>query len=442
MNRHLNLFHTYTKVNREQQLENDLTRALAICLQEDALFLNTILKTILTNQDYESLFTDIESETKVAIEIQKNVASLEAFNKLYAISVTGVEMSPNDFYSQKKWPDNKEHITDLVILANDIAIIVEVKPSDVSCTHQLAQQSYKAIESLNQDINFHDVIPIDLNWKKLMATVVHILNFNRASGSNSRFLKDFIQFIREHNHTWLPVTQFSSLRNSMEKENAYKQRLKAALSSIADEHPILDYSDRIGLKLDVGWAQEIVFNLSKYNKTEAALYFGFWPGNTKGQGSRMFNEIGNKDWQPPSSIEVQGKDFKINWGYEIKFCHFNGYVSNLIIDDSKVKPGKQILSRKTHDKFTGKYDRQYWNNLEAFLDDYLINDFDWRSEMGWDYHFVNTGRNYLTLSIGYQIETIVPISYLQQIDTSQDDLTNLTELIIEVKENYKNFFND
>jgi hypothetical protein len=438
VNRHLNIFHTYTKVNREQQLENDLTRALAICLQEDSVFLNTLLNTVLDEQAYEALFNDISSETNVSVEIQRNVESLEAFNKLFAVSITGLEMTKVDFFQQKKSPEEKEYITDLVILANDIAIIVEIKPSNISCTWQLAQQVHKTIENAN--IEFDKVIPVDLNWKKLMAIAVQVSNFNRASGNSSRFLNDFIQFIRAHNHTWLPVAQFSSLANSTSKERVYKQRLNAALSSISENHAILEYNDRIGLKLNLGWAQEIVFYFHNYKKTEAALYFGFWPGNTKGQGSRMYSEIGDKNWHPPSEITLQGHPFKVITGYEIKFCHFNRYVSNLVIDDSKVKPGKQILSRQTHNKYTGKYDRKYWNKLEAFLDDYLVDDFDWRNALGWETFFVNTGRNYLTLSIGYQIETVIPISYLQQIDSSQDDLSQITDLILEMKSTYQTFF--
>jgi hypothetical protein len=439
MNRHLNIFHTYTKVNREQQLENDLTRALAICLQEDTLFLHSILRAILDQQSYDSLFMDSSGETKISIEIQKNVETLEAFNKLYAVSITGLELVKSDFFNQKKL-ENKDHITDLAILTNDIAIIVEIKPGDSDCTWQLAQQAYKAIESTK--INFSSVVPIDLNWKKLMAIAVQVSNFNRASGNYSRFLNDFIQFIRGHNHTWLPVAQFSSLLNSMTKAKAYYQRANAVLLSMADQHEVLDYSDRMGLKLNLGWAQEIVFNFWNYKKSEAALYFGFWPGNTKGQGTRMFAEIGKKQWTPPSSIELLGHSFRVKWGYEIKFCHFNAYVSNLVIDDSKVKPGKKILSSHTHHKHTGKYEHQYWGNLEAFLDDYLVETFNWRKELGWNTHFVNTNRSYLTLSIGYQIETIVPVSFLQQIDTSQSDFTNLTALFIEMKDKYQRLFDE
>ncbi len=52
MNAHLNVFKTYTKKERTHQLENDLTRALAICLQEDPLFFHEILKLIFEDSKY------------------------------------------------------------------------------------------------------------------------------------------------------------------------------------------------------------------------------------------------------------------------------------------------------------------------------------------------------------------------------------------------------
>jgi hypothetical protein len=52
MNSHLNVFKTYTKSNRVYQLENDLTRAFAICMQENSLFFHEVLQFILIDSNY------------------------------------------------------------------------------------------------------------------------------------------------------------------------------------------------------------------------------------------------------------------------------------------------------------------------------------------------------------------------------------------------------
>ena len=81
MNSHLNIFKTYTNVERTHQLENDLTRVLAITLQEDALFLHEVLKEIMLGTDqYNLLFESSESESNVSIEIQQNSSRIKRLN--------------------------------------------------------------------------------------------------------------------------------------------------------------------------------------------------------------------------------------------------------------------------------------------------------------------------------------------------------------------------
>ena len=270
MNRHLNIFDPYTKSLRDNQLENDLTRALAICLQEDNVFLHAFLKSVLGKKTYSKLFSEA-SDGKIEIDIQQDVESISEFNKLYALSITGIPMNTDNFKGQKP---SKEYnpITDLIIVINDIVIIGEVKPNDTDCTNQLYTQSYNAVR--DSELKITDVTPVDMNWKKLMEIAVQTKNFEEASLKSARFIGDFIQFIRGHNHRWLPVSPFGSLADSITSVNAYKKRINSVLASISDKHEILEYSDRIGLKLNNGWAQEIVFNFHNYNGKNAAIGFG------------------------------------------------------------------------------------------------------------------------------------------------------------------------
>ena len=55
MNKHLNIFSSYSKEDKGYKLENDLTRALAICLQEDKLLFHEVLKKIFDQTDRKSV---------------------------------------------------------------------------------------------------------------------------------------------------------------------------------------------------------------------------------------------------------------------------------------------------------------------------------------------------------------------------------------------------
>lgn len=439
MNRHLNIFRTYTKVNRDNQLENDLTRALAICLQESSVLLHTILRVIFEKSEgtYESLFTDYSEKENIQIDIQQNVANITEFNKLFAVSLSGFQMDESLFFNQTH-NTKYEPITDLLIVINDVAIIFEVKPDNQNCIAQLYNQAYNAC---NQEIEKFDVIPVDLNWKKLIMLTIQVLNFKKSTNQQTRFIDDFIQFVQSHNHNWFPIAPFSTLGNNMQLEKKYISRLEAALLSIEDEHENLNYAQRIGLKLDYGWAQEIVIYCEREEKSKAAIKFGIWPGNTKGQGWKVIHELKkNPSWHPPTHIIVDENKFDVHWNYELKFCHFNGHVASLYIGADKIRNNKEIISDFIHRNHTGKYNRNKWNELEDFLDDYLIIGYDWRKEMDWEGNFLNSNRGYLTFSIGYQIETVIPISYLQGIDSNMEDLKPLSNLIVGIKKEYKDIF--
>jgi hypothetical protein len=88
MNTHLNLFRTYTKENRQYQLENDLTRALAISLQEDSLFLHEVLNSILEENMMGQLFNDGSNSNNIDIQIQVNNTNITEVDQIFAVSLS------------------------------------------------------------------------------------------------------------------------------------------------------------------------------------------------------------------------------------------------------------------------------------------------------------------------------------------------------------------
>ena len=116
MNKHLNLFTSYSKDDRNYQLENDLTRALAISLQEDSLLLHEFLKKIFSGTKfYSTLFDEFSRENKVNIEIQKEVSSLEEFEHIFAVSLTSSVMDVDNFFNIINWNKIEENYTAVAI---------------------------------------------------------------------------------------------------------------------------------------------------------------------------------------------------------------------------------------------------------------------------------------------------------------------------------------
>lgn len=442
MDRHLNLFRAFSQNLSHENIEDNLSRAFVICLQNNNLLFHEFLKRIFSETEqtavYSSIFTDITSLDNLNMDIQVKTDDInsEEFRKVFAVAISGKALDMSGFYSYHA-NSTKSHTTDIFITINDIAIVIEVKRNDDDCRSQLYQQ----VAAFTADINQNNVHPLDFNWRKVMELVTQINGFQILNHQNDRFLGDFIDLVKSHNQNWLPVAPFSSISNIPQNRHKFKKRIEAALNFVSEDLNILEYSDRIGLQISNGWASEIVINVQKNNLEKLDLHFGIWPGNTKSQGYKMLSELNkHSSWSPPKEVVINNERFQVKWGYEIKFCHFNRFVTNIILRDEHIKDGKKIISSLVHQKYTGKYNRDKWLELENFLDEYIKEDFNWREYMKWEKNFEQTNRTYLTLSIGYEIETIVPIDYVQRIDTQIDDLQSLSELIKNIKLEYEQLF--
>jgi len=428
MNSHLNLFKSYSRQDRGYQLENDLTRALAICLKEDQLFFHEVLKHILKSK-FDKLFSQYTSDSNITIDIQKNVSDLNGFSHLFAISLSEHKMSSEDFYNSKHTVEY-EPITDLVITINDITIIFEVKPNNTDCTAQLYNQAYNAN---NQEVTKEAVTPVDLNWKDLMEITVKVSNFYNTIGNTSRFLMDFIDFIKTHNYRWLPQIPFKNQTSFKDIRKAY-ERLEAGIVNAKTTN--VRYSDRHGFAVDFNWASEILFDCvydPKNNKSVLRSYI--WPGNTKGQGWWLFVKEGEPQFK--NQIRLLGKDYEIEKIFHIKFTHFQKYFTclegtekDLLLPIVNAKNFREVSGRK-------KRNTDNWKSLESFFDEHFKPEYDWRSKCGWK-SITESNKSYFDLSFGYRLKIDIPLSLLQQIDTNRDDLTPLSNLLDEVKSEFQN----
>jgi len=441
-NRHLNLFRPYSQELSKENIENNLNRAFVICLLNNYLlyyeFLRIIFEKANSTSTFKNLFASVTDISKSEIDIQVNLnEKSNEFSTIIAVSMSGKDLDITKFFSYDA-NNKKDHVTDVFITINDVAILIEMKRGNENCIKQLYQQAATLRSDKNKDV----IKPVDFSWLKVMELVNRISGFQRLFNISDAYLLDFVQLIKSYNPNWIPVSPLASIENTKDNIFRVRQRLSHALNSIKDDEiSVLDYRDRIGLQINKGWAKEIVINTIVSKNNEIILKFGIWPGNTKGQGTKMYKKLNKlKNWKPPSKIEIDKKEYKIDVAYELKFCHFNGFVNNIVITDDHIKPKKQLLSKKNHHNYTGKYERENWDKLDSFLSDILVDSYNWKEELNWGKHFENTGRNYLTLSIGYQIEVIVPFKSIKEIDTKTDKVENLSNFIDGIKDEYLQLF--
>ena len=418
MNSHLNIFKTFTKENRTYQLENDLTRALAICFQEDSLFFYEILQVIFKDSGYFNiLFDDLDTRTEIQIDIQKKASLIKEYSYIFAVSLSESVLLDEIFWKQHNIVDY-DPICDLVISINDVVIIIEAKRDNINCASQLYNQVYNICKTRNEKEDLNQVITaVDFNWPKLMEVAVKVFSFETSMGNRNRFLADFISLVKEHNFRWLPEPAISALLPN--NKDAITRRIESALQELSKREQIAVLNSRIGLEFPRQWAQEILFSVHE----DGGLVVAIYPGNTKEQGRNIFN----KEESFKQQIFVNGVLYQVSKMYHIKFSG-QGYVTGLWFGDGDLS--SEIYTSVNFERYSGRNKRnQHWDEIESFFDSHFKADFKWREECKWDTKIIKSNRTQFDLSFGYQLCIVIPFSDLKAIDREKSDLTKLVDLI-------------
>ena len=428
MNKHLNIYNSYSKTNRDSnQLENDLTRALAVALQENKVFLFEFLKVILNNKKgvFENAFSDYTHKEAINIEIQKGVEHIDNYDYLFAVRVSGTPMTKDEFFKQE---DGRKYnaVTDMFIQINNIAIIFEVKPDNENSTAQLYNQAMNTIKV--QKYNMKEVVtPVDYNWGKIMETAIQVNNFLIASQSSSRILNDFIGFIKAHNSQWLPLKPLSTLLLS-----ANDYQITNRLNDVIEQSDFTNINGRLGYKVNLGFAEEILLG---FNYEKQTVIFSVYPGNTKGQGYHIFNKENEPKFK--SQVQINGKEVNVNKSYHLKISStFGNYITGLWANDADFD--KPLYNKYNFYNFSGKKYREQWSDIESLFSETFVNEYDWRTESDWNEKILNSNRSVLNLSFGYEITFELPYTFLQNIDNNKNDFLGLIDLFKQVENEMKN----
>ncbi|ETX11661.1 hypothetical protein MUS1_09560 [Marinomonas ushuaiensis DSM 15871] len=428
MNKHLNIFTTYAKDNRSYQLENDLTRSLAICLQEDALFSHEVLKSIFSGSSlFGELFENLDSETNIQVEIQKQASQITEFDKVYAVSLSEAVMT--NFWKQRDGA-SYDPVCDLVITIDNVLIVIEAKRDNIDCTAQLYNQIFNIFEKENKNIHEcrGDITPVDLNWKKLMRIAVKVASFEKTMGNSNRFLTDFIQLVKDHNFRWLPETPIGSLKN-VNSASIYR-RIESALTEFCKNNESikpLTYYDRLGTDFSKGWSNELLFQV---DKDTGDLIADIYPGNTKSQGYHIFN----KEPLFSSKLEIDGDSYVTKLSYHIKMMG-QKYITGLWFNENDFT--QNLFTKENFQKHTGRIKKDNWSKIEDLLDQYLA--CDWKSKCNWEDKIINSNRTVVNIAFGYYISISIPFKKLAQLDKNHNDITPLANLIEDI---YRAFEND
>lgn len=444
MDHHLNVFRFFNESTEKEFIENNLSRAFALCLTTNAFFLNEYVKGIVSDHDYHYLFSSISSHTRCTIDIQVDTATIEKENykTVYAVAMTSdPELDMRDFFSQPKF-SGKKNITDIFVAVKDIAIIIEVKRSGEDCKAQLYNQILPFIKGAPEDKIA--VKPKGYSWQAVVVLLEKVKHVQHLVSQNSKIIADFLELSEVKYPEWFEPKPFSTIPflaegktpNHAQLEKRMRQALGGVSRIAGDDYQLLPY--RLGISVPFGWASEFV-TYFVHCEEEIADYleFNIWPANTKQQGWSVFDKP--LDWTKKQALAVGGKEYKLSIEYEVKLCHYNRYVTGIEYSESDIL--KPLHAYENFINESGKWTSDKWKDLERLLDEHFKPEFEWRKQCDWSENFTNTDRSYLTMSLGFRVRASIPYSKFQSLDKKDADITKVSNLISKIVSAFKGLIN-
>lgn len=439
MNTHLNLFRFFNESEEKEFIENNLSRAFALCMTSNSFFLNEYARKIVSPDDYQYLFSSMNSDTKCIVDIQIDTANLEmeGYKTLYAVAMTtDSSLNLDDFFKQSEFSD-KKNITDILITIKDVGIIIEVKRSGEDCKAQLFNQALPFIKS---EI---EVKPIRCSWQDVVKLLEKVKNVQQLVSQPSPFINDFLELSEIRYPEWFEpkpfnVIHFSELEGTPNHTQLMK-RMRQALAEVSaiagEDYQLLPYNNRLGISVPFGWASEVIPYFTCHDdKAKQYVDFCIWPGNTKTQGGLVFDK--SLDWTKIKYLTISGKKYAVDVTCHVKLCHFNAYVSGLTYSDADVL--KPLHTVENYYNQSGKWKISTWKDFEKLMDEHFKPEFDWREKCGWEINFTKTDRTYFTMALGYEVCLSIPFSDFKALDKNEADIKKVANLINSIVKAFKN----
>lgn len=409
MDRHLNFFDFFNNHDFEYY-ENNLSRAFALCLKYDTVFLDNVLKQVLDLDLYSSLFNTGYPDYQINIDLQKRPTELENFSKIIAIACSAKEIDISKIHKVEQQKTDSP-VTDLSIEINDTCLIFEFKRNEGDCSAQLKRQAEKVKENCPSET---EITYVDFNWQKIVKSSLNVLSLQRQINSENPFTSDFVKFLEKRHPEWFPkrlLINISFPKNDSEPNNYYlNSRLNQVKAQIFGPKHTKDISGkyyRLIISVNWGWANEIHIGFSN-REGENYLTVEIYLGDTKAQGWHLY-----KPNRPAIEWPNEIKGYELKSFPYMKFSHFN---SGLFWYYPNQKEYKTIHTRVFFEKHAGRYQKPKWKNFEILMDSVAPN---WKEKCEYVQNIENSNRSYFDLSIGTKITVYIPYKKAQELDNNE-----------------------
>jgi hypothetical protein len=429
-NQHLNLFRHYAASDDNQILENNLTRALALCLQHDSLFLYAFLAAIMGEGALKGQLHLTDPDDRLRVDIQQAVHLLPASTQLYAIALTETQLDATSYGTAEGWR-NDSPITDLIVQYKDVLLIIEVKRSGENCLAQLKGQveAYHEAQAGPAATAAATTASVcALSWAQVVRLATNARNLRQLTGQASPYTADFVQLIQYYFPQWDEVLSFHNIPFisglGINEAALYKRLQYIQQEAFGDE--LMWLSDRVAMPIAVPWASEVITR-PELHGTVAYIGVNVWPGNTKAQGWLLYGRP--LAWASRRSIVVNGVSYPLAIEQYLKFSHFNRWVFEVPVPATSAGQPNSFHTYSAFKDYSGRWWRESWPELAGLLQHSLPE--QWATHQSeWQERFLNTGRGYTDVALGFKVTVLLPYQQLQQLDVAVEHGEAVANLLI------------
>jgi hypothetical protein len=348
-----------------ESLEDNLSRAFALCLLHDPLFLDRVLSEVLNAEDHQAIAREQWAHRNIDIDVQLAASSFDGYRKLYAVGASPREM---DLSLIECYPvtGSSDPITDVSVALGDILIVFEFKVSKVDPGQQLKGQ-VEAITQFNTAETL-EVIYEDFSWGEIIAVAESALGFLGKLENGNVLTRDFVSLLESRYADWFPPRPMSQIPAPKSPQSPEAERInkrldliKGKLGETADfEYQIYTGTyKRSTLNVDWGWTREVLLDYD-FRAGQPWIRLSIYAGDTKRQGWSLF---GLDTSFGELSCPIPGAEFKTL--PFLKFRHFNSAIASLFLD---WEVAQHTHTLEFHTVNTGRYPRGRWPEFEAKLD--------------------------------------------------------------------------
>lgn len=437
-NRHLNLFETYTEKNKDNPIENNLSRGYAILLKEYPQLLYMLIDKINKKNNYSSEDCFGFPYEEYEVDFQKPASQIEDVNEIIGVALTTDDLSTR-FSSDELieeiygYNSNYHPITDITIKFYDsknektILIIIEVKITSEDCVKQLCKQVIcaaqnnilKSKNAASCEVSSEEIKEYALNHCNMGVSIVWtevlemIENYKNMKPQEEFVVSQYYDYVSTKHPDWLKVKNLSEL--SILDEEGINKRIVNILDSIKTDvnEEKTEYSfDKSERSIAVPNKFRDFLERLEVGFKDEYLYLRIWPSNTKSQFYSFIEKNPNLKFLK-NSHEVYNKKYSVDVNPFIKFSNsFGRYQFAFYFKNDELDSVLKYMI--TH---TGKYKKE---NLDSEFLSCLKEYFDESEKENLNSLFTkeikNTGKSVFNVCLSFEITVKIPFKDAQSLD--------------------------